>query len=58
MATDNWLLIWTKSISLLAEEDAVGDCRAGAEGESRSSLEQNEVPGSSYMPDFLAVLVL
>eukprot|EP00614_Pseudopedinella_elastica_P014254 CAMPEP_0172583470 /NCGR_PEP_ID=MMETSP1068-20121228/3134_1 /TAXON_ID=35684 /ORGANISM="Pseudopedinella elastica, Strain CCMP716" /LENGTH=36 /DNA_ID= /DNA_START= /DNA_END= /DNA_ORIENTATION= len=30
MATNNSMLIWTKSIAPHAEEDAVEDCRAGA----------------------------
>ena len=42
MATDNWLLIWAKSIAPHAEEDAVGDCRAGAEGQSRSEGSEKE----------------
>ena len=36
MAMGNWLQIWTKSIAPHAKEDAVGDFRAGAEGQSRS----------------------
>ena len=36
MAANNPLLIWTKSIAPHAEEGAVGVCRAGAEGQSRT----------------------
>eukprot|EP00614_Pseudopedinella_elastica_P002256 CAMPEP_0172588046 /NCGR_PEP_ID=MMETSP1068-20121228/7004_1 /TAXON_ID=35684 /ORGANISM="Pseudopedinella elastica, Strain CCMP716" /LENGTH=85 /DNA_ID=CAMNT_0013383257 /DNA_START=257 /DNA_END=514 /DNA_ORIENTATION=+ len=51
MATNSSLLIWAKSIAPHAEEDAVGDCRAGAEGQSRSGgSEKGARPNLVWIP--------